>query len=54
LGHVDGVAVGNGDDFVEILEFDDFRNEFVGDALDAVLPTLCPVESVGDSAGSTG
>jgi len=37
LRHEDGVAVGNGDDFVEILKLDDFGHEFVGDALNAVL-----------------
>jgi len=37
LRHEDGIAIGDGDDLVEILELDDLGHEFVGDALDAVV-----------------
>ena len=37
LRHEDGIAIGNGEDFVEFVEADNSRNEFVGDALDAVI-----------------
>ena len=40
LGHEDGVAVVHGEDGVELVEFDDRRDELVGDALDPVVADL--------------
>jgi len=54
LSHQDAVAVADGDHGAEVVELEDGGDELVGDTLDAMVPTLQPVERVGDSEGSTG
>src|SRR5208283_3243572 len=54
LRHQDSVAVGNGDDLVELLELDDCRHEFVGDALDAVVADFAAGAQRGRFGGFNG